>query len=866
MDLIKITDLTSKLGISSRSLRYYEQVGLIQSVRTKFEKYRYYDAENIERLKQIMVLRKMQISIKDIIRIYESDNMSTVVEVFVNRIHAIEKEENALAELKQIVSEFLQTMLQNGITKISALPLLYDEMSKWIETKEGRKSVSFKDLSTVSENLAKPSQPAIISLPAMRVISSYLKEEPKVSDIDGFWRWVQKQNIPSGRPGRHERFDFQTNTDDVTILHIPNDFMNTSCYLDFVFDGGLFATIHVYLDEDLNQQLRFLISSFDGNKFYEIDYNHDGNLRHPVMLENLISPDDKRELVCLFVPVKKRLPDPALFDLPEEVTDISLAEIESANPAVWEAEASLDKLTPINEHGGYIRYETLPTDEALFSTYVGTRYLSTNIEVKLPFRVDIEFRYDMSPGNADEGIRMYFGNCMLAVNEKNNPDPALSKHAIVFDQPVFGNPFTYHHRGEVKKSEYNVVSWIVGPKHFAVIINGEVRLCVKNLPYMKTDFQLLPSYPVRINGGGDMSFLIRKIKISQLETKIKKIKKGELTVITKQSNNQISNIQTFCVGERGENFAFDGSCQRLMDCLGEKNYGYWLIAGITGDGFAQVYPKNRLFYSDRYCVSDYHILYDDDYTDYIEGIFDKMGYACTYVSKKQLLSNKEMYRQTLMAYIDKGIPVIQFKGKYSLICGYEEHGDILLQRYPCNDNFDRFSLDEAYFSDDEMKGWLFIGEKKEQKNLADLYREAVKKMPEILTTQTDKYYFGAEAFRAWAEDIEKGFYDGKTQEEVDLWETHTSFVCDFETITVAAKHFLLKALELNPDLGFITQIIPIFTRQSAYANGGLEDLEGGFNVTLAALQDVNKRKLIADRLRIFAENMDEAVRILNENL
>lgn len=336
----KITDLTSKLGISSRSLCYYEQVGLIQSVCTKFEKYHYYDVENIERLKQIMVLRKMQISIQDIIRIYESDNMSTVVEVFVNRIYAIKKEENALAELKQIVSEFLQTMLQNGITKISALPLLYDEMSKWIETKEGRKSVSFKDLSTVSENLAKLSQPAIISLPAMRVISSYLKEEPKVSDIDGFWRWVQKQNIPSGRPGRHERFDFQTNTDDVAILHIPDDFMNTSCYLDFVFDGGLFATIHVYLDEDLNQQLRFLISSFDGNKFYEIDYNHDGNLRHPVMLKNLISPDDNRELICLFVPVKKRLPDPALFDLPEEVTDISPAEIESANPAVWETEAS----------------------------------------------------------------------------------------------------------------------------------------------------------------------------------------------------------------------------------------------------------------------------------------------------------------------------------------------------------------------------------------------------------------------------------------------------------------------------------------------------------------------------------------------
>lgn len=70
---------------------------------------------------------------------------------------------------------------------------------------------------------------------------------------------------------------------------------------------------------------------------------------------------------------------------------------------------------------------------------------------------------------------------------------------------------------------------------------------------------------------------------------------------------------------------------------------------------------------------------------------------------------------------------------------------------------------------------------------------------------------------------------------------------------------------MNADLSFIPKIIPIFSRQGAYANGGLEDLGGGFNVTLDALQDAEKRKMIADRLRIFADNMDEIVRILREN-
>jgi DNA-binding transcriptional MerR regulator len=866
-DLIKITDLTNQLDISSRSLRYYEQMGLIKSVRPRFEKYRYYDPKNIERLKQIIVLRKMQIPVKDIIRIYESEDMSVVVETFVDRINAIDEEVNALSEMKQIINEFLQTMIKNGVTIISALPLLYEEMGKQLAVFEEQKPATMAELENVSEKLAKALDISIVDLPAMRVLTSFRKPDTKESDFSGFLRYIQVNGLSEEASGSHQQFEFQTEAGDVLMVQVSGDFVNDSEYLDYNFSGGLFAAANVYLDEDLGQCFRILVRELDENPYYQFAYCTDGTSRHPVLLENLISPDDQRELVAMLVPVKKRIADPTLFDKPEEVTDMSIAEIEAANPVLWEVDVPLDKLIPVKTSEGYIRYEVLPTGEVIFSTYVGTRYLSTNVIVKLPFRVDFEFRFDISPKNADEGIRIHFGNCTFSVNERNNPDPTLSKHAIIFNQPIFGNEFYYPYLGEVKKGEYNLISWIIGERYLAVIINGEVRLCVEDLPYMKTNFQYSPMYPILINGGGDIPITIKDIKVSQFETMKKtKIKKGELTMISKQSNNLIQNIETFCIGERGENFAFDGACERLMEVIGEKDFGYWLIAGITGDCFAQVYPKNKVFFSDRYCVSDYNILYNNDCSDYIEGIFEKMGYACTYVPIKKITKNKEMYRQTLMSYIDKGIPVIQFKGNYNLICGYEEYGNILLNKWPCSNDLNKFSLDDTYFSDKELRGWIFIGEKTEQKNLTDIYREAVLKMPEFLTTETDKYYLGAKAFRTWADDIENGYYDGKTQNDVDLWGTHTSFVCDFETIAATSGRFLSKALELNPDLSFISEIIPILSRQGAYANGGLEDLGGGFNVTLAVLQDINKRKLIADRLRIFAKNMDEIVRILNERI
>lgn len=58
MGLIRITDVTAKFEVSSRTLRYYGQMWLLSSVHPQFEKYRFYDEVNLEQLKQILVLRK----------------------------------------------------------------------------------------------------------------------------------------------------------------------------------------------------------------------------------------------------------------------------------------------------------------------------------------------------------------------------------------------------------------------------------------------------------------------------------------------------------------------------------------------------------------------------------------------------------------------------------------------------------------------------------------------------------------------------------------------------------------------------------------------------------------------------------------
>jgi DNA-binding transcriptional MerR regulator len=55
-----------KYDISARALKYYEDMGLISSRKSDDYAYRLYDENAIKRLEQILILRKLNIKIKDI--------------------------------------------------------------------------------------------------------------------------------------------------------------------------------------------------------------------------------------------------------------------------------------------------------------------------------------------------------------------------------------------------------------------------------------------------------------------------------------------------------------------------------------------------------------------------------------------------------------------------------------------------------------------------------------------------------------------------------------------------------------------------------------------------------------------------------
>ncbi|MDR1687017.1 MAG: MerR family transcriptional regulator [Clostridiales bacterium] len=132
-ELIKIREIAARYDISARTLRYYEEMGLLTSVRSDGYAYRPYDESAVKRLEQILILRKLNIGVKDIQRIFNTSGSEIVIEVLGKKVNDLDEEVSILHELKEIVMEFIRQIKQADFGRGEEVKLLY-EKAKEIET------------------------------------------------------------------------------------------------------------------------------------------------------------------------------------------------------------------------------------------------------------------------------------------------------------------------------------------------------------------------------------------------------------------------------------------------------------------------------------------------------------------------------------------------------------------------------------------------------------------------------------------------------------------------------------------------------------------------------------------------------------
>ncbi|WP_105618936.1 MerR family transcriptional regulator [Vallitalea okinawensis] len=203
----KISDVAKKFDITSRTLRYYEEIGLIESIRVGEAGYRSYDDEAIHRLQQIILLRKLQLPIKDIQKIFSSQEMSDLINVFEKQLEKINEDVHALSVLGWYIKEFLTLLREKGYTRANGLGLLI-EKSQELETKQMDKSDKvmiaeslkvdyMEELNMANDNISKIEDVRLIHVKPMRV--AWYQVEKSSTPEDEAWdemiKWVKEQGL-----------------------------------------------------------------------------------------------------------------------------------------------------------------------------------------------------------------------------------------------------------------------------------------------------------------------------------------------------------------------------------------------------------------------------------------------------------------------------------------------------------------------------------------------------------------------------------------------------------------------------------------------------------------------------------------------
>lgn len=288
MNDMTVSEVSKDFGVSTRMLRYYEQEGLISSKRREDYAYRIYDENAVRRLRQILLLRKLRIPLKQIAVILNSADKSETVSILIDKIKELEEEISSLKIIRDILSEIvsrgeletnklIDDKLISAVQSLSPSNNLLKENNSMSENQTNK----LEQLEKANETVEKISSDIrIIQLPPFTVASNhYIGREPEEEvgkPVDKFIRDSGLYNIkPDAR-----YFGFNHPNPGVleegihgyeVWVTIPDDMEVPEPLVKKNFSGGLYAVMTIRFPEF--HRWADLARWAENNDEYEPDYS-----------------------------------------------------------------------------------------------------------------------------------------------------------------------------------------------------------------------------------------------------------------------------------------------------------------------------------------------------------------------------------------------------------------------------------------------------------------------------------------------------------------------------------------------------------------------------------------------------------------
>lgn len=309
----RIGEVATTYDVSNRTLRYWEETGILKSCRMD-NGYRYYDDNNISRIKQIIMLRKLNLPIQDIHSIFTSGELSVAIEILSNHLEQTNQKAEELKALGIVIERLIQMLkAQEDLGQVFKY-INEPDNSAILKLKDALQIVLSERDSDMSRNTSYSSNDVRIVKLSRMIFASYsvVSDTPENDCWNKIYSLIVEYSLDQ-RPGfRHFGFGFNNSNGEYgyeMLVVVPEDFEIPKPFVRKEFNGGLFAALPTYLTiigerwDQLNEWLH-------DNEDYELDWQPE-KLRD--YLEECIDyktfsskkTNDSKKQLDLLLPIKR---------------------------------------------------------------------------------------------------------------------------------------------------------------------------------------------------------------------------------------------------------------------------------------------------------------------------------------------------------------------------------------------------------------------------------------------------------------------------------------------------------------------------------------------------------------------------------
>ena len=305
--MLRIGEAAKQYDISNRTLRYWEEAGILKSVRTE-NGYRFYDHDNKARINQIVLLRKLKMPIAEIERIFIANDFGVAIDALNGHLENLKRD----AAVYDALAVFINGLIRH-IKRYQSLEQVFSYLdmcgSKADLNHENASQIQLSER-TILMSEERLDNVRIVRLPAITV-AAYRAESATPEEDCGrvHNKFVLENNLQKWSGFRHFGFNNPSPSEGNPIygyelwVTIPDDFNVPAPLEKKKFNGGLYASISTQMNE-IGERWKMLYNWCKNSDKYDVDFSFQWLEECSMDFETFIS--GKEQQLDLLEPIKLR--------------------------------------------------------------------------------------------------------------------------------------------------------------------------------------------------------------------------------------------------------------------------------------------------------------------------------------------------------------------------------------------------------------------------------------------------------------------------------------------------------------------------------------------------------------------------------